>query len=249
MLDGAPIVCIATGFARRTVNAKTGDMIQIWVLRADINPVEAINTGADYSVCGDCRHRGKTLIAFGTSFLKTVNKMRSCYVKISQAPLAVWKCFKRGGYPEMSADDWAKLGKRSVRLGSYGDPTAVPFKVMSKLARVAIGHTGYTHQWRQGEFWRFRRIVMASVESYDDALLASGKGWRTFRTMRPGAQPSAGEFRCPASKEAGYRLDCAACTACGGASRDKGESQAVSVAITAHGSPAVMGSYLRAFSA
>ena len=28
MLDGAPIVVIATGFAERTANAKTGSMIQ-----------------------------------------------------------------------------------------------------------------------------------------------------------------------------------------------------------------------------
>ena len=38
MLDGAPIVVIATGFAERSGNDKTGAMIQTWILRADIPP-------------------------------------------------------------------------------------------------------------------------------------------------------------------------------------------------------------------
>ena len=35
MLDGAPIVVIAT---MSTSNVKTGQMVQTWILRADINP-------------------------------------------------------------------------------------------------------------------------------------------------------------------------------------------------------------------
>ena len=38
MLDGAPIVVIAT---MKTSNRKTGDMVQTWILRSDVNPVEA----------------------------------------------------------------------------------------------------------------------------------------------------------------------------------------------------------------
>ena len=246
MIDGEPIVVIATGFQRVSENPKTGNMIQTWILRSDVNPVEAIHTGQDASICGDCPLRG----IIETSQHRTVNRRRACYVNVHQAPLAVYQAYQRGRYEPFNKREHLDLFRdRMLRIGSYGDPVAAPYPLWSMLARAARGRTGYTHQWRVGRFWRFRQLVMASIESIDDARLAQSRGWRTFRTMRPGVQPSTGEFRCPASKEAGYRLDCAACTACGGASRGKGEVQSVSVAISAHGSPAALGSYMRTFAA
>ena len=50
LLDGAPIVAIAT---MQTSNRKTGNMVQTWILREDVSPVEASKAGADASVCGD----------------------------------------------------------------------------------------------------------------------------------------------------------------------------------------------------
>ena len=66
LLDNQPIVVIATTGSK---NSKTGDMVQTWILRDDIAPNQAVKTGEDYSVCGDCKHRGQ-----------------SCYVKTFQAP-------------------------------------------------------------------------------------------------------------------------------------------------------------------
>jgi hypothetical protein len=51
VLDGAPIVYIAT---LSTSNRKTGDMVQTWILRSDINPVEASKQKLDASICGNC---------------------------------------------------------------------------------------------------------------------------------------------------------------------------------------------------
>ena len=61
-IDGAPIVCIATGLKRKTKNKKLSDsdrkgMIQTWIMRTDIAPHVAIKSGADESVCGGCIHR------------------------------------------------------------------------------------------------------------------------------------------------------------------------------------------------
>ena len=39
-------------------NSKTGDMPQTWILVKNVNPIEAVNTGADKLICGDCKHRG-----------------------------------------------------------------------------------------------------------------------------------------------------------------------------------------------
>ena len=57
LLDGAPIVVIATGLENSS-NNKTGNMIQTHILCADMLPVAAIQEGKDSSICGDCVHRG-----------------------------------------------------------------------------------------------------------------------------------------------------------------------------------------------
>ena len=52
-IDGRPIVVILTGLkARRgSKNAKTGTLVQSWILRADVEPHTAVKTGDDASVC------------------------------------------------------------------------------------------------------------------------------------------------------------------------------------------------------
>lgn len=75
-LDGDPVVAIVTGFRIPSANAKTGASIpQTWILRADADPITATLTGADASVCGDCKHRGH--IESGG------NPGRSCYVNLT----------------------------------------------------------------------------------------------------------------------------------------------------------------------
>ena len=74
-IDGEPIVSIATLHSN---NRKTGDMVQIWILRQDMAPMEAIKSGGDRSICGGCPHRGT-----GTK--------RSCYVNVFRAPAAIWQ--------------------------------------------------------------------------------------------------------------------------------------------------------------
>ena len=56
LLDGKRIVAIAlTGNSK---NTKTGAMVQTYIIRPDINPLEANKTGEDYSICGTCPHKG-----------------------------------------------------------------------------------------------------------------------------------------------------------------------------------------------
>ena len=51
-LDGKPIMAVATNVGQSSSNTKTGDMIQIWYMRSDIEPHQALKTGDDESVCG-----------------------------------------------------------------------------------------------------------------------------------------------------------------------------------------------------
>lgn len=202
-LDGQPIVVIATGIGKASRNEKTGDMVQTWIMRADIEPHLAVKTGADASVCGECPHR-PTLGG-------------SCYVKTFQAPLSIFRAYQRGVYRRASVEELASIGEgRMVRLGSYGDPAAAPFHMWQALVSRAAGVTGYTHQWRTANP-AFRTIVMASVDSFAEGLEARAADWRTFRIRTADeALEAKREFVCPASKEAGERTNCASCKACGG---------------------------------
>lgn len=219
-LDGAPIVVIATGLDGRTRNEKTGAMVQTWIMRQDVPPHVAVKTGQDASVCGDCIHRP----ANGGS----------CYVKVFQAPLSVWNAYRRGVYARPAAPFADLFAGRMVRLGSYGDPAAAPLALWLDVTFKAAGWTGYTHQWRVAEPG-FQRLCMASADSLEEAQEAREAGWRTFR-VRAEAEPleAKREFVCPASKEAGYRTDCASCRACMGVAA-KAKASPV---IIAHGATA-----------
>jgi len=220
MLDGAPIIAIATGLDGKFRNAKTGAMVQTWIVRDDVAPNVALKTGEDSSVCGDCMHRP----ANGGG----------CYVRVFQAPLNVWKTAHRGRYA-LAADleAIAAAGRgRNVRVGSYGDPAAVPVAVWRALLSEADAHTGYTHQWRRAP--ELAAFLMASADSPEEAHQAQAAGFRTFRVRAPLEPVDAREFICPASKEAGQKTNCAACRACGGqASKAK-----ASPVIIAHGATA-----------
>jgi hypothetical protein len=214
-LDGkTPIVAIAT---MKTSNAKTGAMVQTWILRRDGNPVENVYTKDDAAICGRCPYRGGN----------------GCYVNVGQAPLAIWRRYKRGGYFPADAAALRSIGEgRKIRMGSYGDPCAVPLSVWKALTRRASGFTGYTHQWSWLKSARpFRRFLMASVDSAEERAAARSQGWRTFRVKPVGAPRERGEVVCPASAESGYRTDCSRCLACNGT--DGG--RVLDVVIDAHG--------------
>lgn len=226
MLDGAPIVAIAT--ITKSRNSKTGTMVQTWILRSDLNPMDASKVGADRSICGDCTHRGQ-YDAAGILIPST----RTCYVTLFHAPRSVHAAFSRGIYDDMTGDiDGAaeRIRGRMVRLGAYGDPAAVPFGIWDSLLTHADGLTGYTHQWQA--FPEFAAYVMASCDSSADRVHARMLGFRTFRVAAvDGWNKESGEILCPASAEAGKKTTCIACQACGGHSA----KARADVMIPAHG--------------
>ena len=215
------IVAIAVGLVG-SKNRKTGSMLQTYILVKDISPVEAIKLGFYGAICGDCVHRGDDGF-----------QGRTCYVNVGQGVTSVWLCYQRGNYAKVETlEDIRKIGAgRMVRLGTYGDPKAVPAEIWEALLARSKGHTGYTHQWKGMRGARWQRLVMASADTPNDATEASAKGFRTFRVNRDGVKGK-GEVICPASEEAGKKLQCETCGACNGtATGRKG-----SITIKAHGS-------------
>jgi hypothetical protein len=235
LLDGAPIVVIAIGFDTASSNRKTGDMIQTYIIRQDMAPIAAAQTGKDFSICGNCVHRGN----ISTDRLgQSKNVGRTCYVNLGQGATAVYNTYLRNGYPHWDDNAEPDLTRgRIVRLGTYGDPAAVVIRAWENFLMGAVGHTGYTHQWRDPRFAKLREYCMASADTVEEALAAQAKGWRTFRVGLP-SHPTRqdNEALCPASAEAGKKLTCAQCRACDGTAT----ARRGSIYIPAHGGFAVM---------
>jgi hypothetical protein len=221
LLNEDRIIAVATNLVTASRNPKTGWMLQTYILADAIDPIRAAHTGADEAICGDCPHRG------------TDGKLGSCYVNLIQGPLAVWKAAKSGTYPRFNAAQHLRLFKnRLVRLGTYGDPAAVPLRVWETVLGVSAGWTGYTHQWRDCDPG-FARFCMASVETAAQAQQAKQLGYRTYRVRLDGDPLMPGEFQCPASAEEDFRLTCEECLACSGA---KSSPNAASPSVIVHGS-------------
>jgi hypothetical protein len=203
LIDGQPIVALMTGLTNQSGNAKTGGMVQTYILLQGCSPPEAKATGDDVSVCGSCPHRSKASGGNG-----------SCYVNVGHGPLAVWKCWRNGkGYQRGSLDVAAaqlRASYRGLRVGTYGDPGAVPVEIWQRLVAAAQFHTGYTHRWRETP--ELIDICQASVDNAIQAEKAWADGWSTFRVARCGDTVRLqGEARCPASAESGKLTICAEC--------------------------------------
>lgn len=225
-LDGEPIVAIVTGLETGGKNKKLGHMAAIYILRADMTPMQASQTGADASICGNCPHRG--LVELRDGLMRNVG--RSCYVTLFHGPRVVYKAFTEGRYPYAPLDVIADaMDGAMVRIGAYGDPAAVPFSVWQAVLAKVAGATGYTHHWRQRP--ALAAYCMASCDTPEEREEAKRMGFRTFRIRVPGQAPLKGEGQCPASHEMNKATTCSACLLCNGQS----EGRRGDVTILAHG--------------
>lgn len=217
-IDGAPLWVGAT---LTSTNRKTGLVVQTYIIRSDVPPTEAARSGLDASVCGDCVHRPTLAKAAGAA---------RCYVNLGHGPRAVWGAIARGSYMRVDAHGLGGYcAGRFLRLGSYGDPGAVAAELWHPALEACAAWTGYTHRWRDTGR-ELRGVCMASVDSPAERDEARAAGWSTFRVARGGTDEARarGEARCPASVEAGARVQCVSCPiACNG--------MGLSVSILDHG--------------
>jgi hypothetical protein len=208
-LDGSPIVVIINRVHSASANDKTGALVQSFIIRSDINPVEAIKTGADRAICGDCGHR---------PIIADVTGDPPCYVNVGRSVLAVFNAYKRGRYVRVKPQVLARIltGKK-LRIGTYGDGAAAPVSLWQTLTQYTADHVGYTHQWSRAGFDHFgwSTLVMASADTAAQALEAQALSYRTFR-VSIGLDKRAGEISCPASAESGKKTTCDNCMLCAG---------------------------------
>lgn len=230
-LDGKPVMVV---MVPKSSNKKTGPMWQAHIIRADMSPVEAIRTGADESICGGCRHRGIPQ-KDGTHI------ERSCYVVYAQGPQSTFVRNQNAPVQDI-AETLLALHEADLRIGSYGDPAAVPLHFWLHILQVCRMWTAYTHQWPDLNLHSWGIFCMASVDTPEEAAHARRLGWRTFRVMAEGEGLMDREILCPNSVTGVQCIDCGACDGL----RFGQKSGRVSIAIEAHGSGA---KHLRTFDA
>jgi len=222
-LTDEPVVALASGIGQASLNPKTGDAVQVYFLRADMSPSDAVRARDTRAICGECLH--------------APHRDGTCYVNPFYAAENLWQSWAAGGCPPLHRDFWpSRLGSRFLRLGAYGDPAAGPDELSLDLAAAADGHAGYTHAWRDRP--ALRTVCMASVSGEAELAEAEAEGWRGFqvlamdhRNLRYLEPVPAGSVACGASVERGKRTTCAACRACGGTS----SKARASIVVGAHG--------------
>ena len=200
LLDNeTPIMVTLSGFAKDSDNSKTGAMCQVAILPIHTKPSDNYRQGSP-SVCGDCKYNGGN----------------GCYVSWHNLT-SHWNSTKGQTPIDMSLSQELVKGLE-VRLGSAGDPAAVPVWVWQELLRYAHSFTGYTHQWSTTHGQQYKDICMASVDSTEERQQAIDKGWNTF-LVYDDVEPDVG-IRCLASSDKtdkdGLPYQCITCMACNG---------------------------------
>lgn len=222
LLNGVPIVVIANCVDGLSQNRKTGPMVQVYILLQDGPPWVSVTNGDDAAICGDCKLRAQKWGGGG----------RACYVQVWPYVETVWKTYKRGRYLPIDSLDWDPLEFRDVRVGTYGDPAAVPLEVWKRLLHGAKGWTMYTHLWDQCD-QKLRYHAMASVDTPEEYEAAKKMGWRCFRSRFSHEKLDKHEIVCPAAVEADKSVQCVGCQLCDGKRNGKDERR--NIVIIAHG--------------
>lgn len=210
IMPGRKIVLIAK---RNDNNKKTGMMIQLAILDIDIDQKKNDGTEPNGQGCSKSQ-----CSAFDGCY---VAAFHFHIIRMQQA----LELYKSGKLPKISWKQFKKLIKKSktpIRIGEYGDPTALPFELVKELTDIAE-HTGYTHQWRTCD-QRFSQLLFASVENQADADLAESMGWKYFAVN---LEPVKGKsISCPAESK---KTQCSRCLIC------SGNKSKYHVVIKAHG--------------
>jgi hypothetical protein len=187
----------------KSTNEKTGAMIQVFIMLADVHPAAAVKSGLDaHTICQGC--------PFASG--------KGCYVNIAFAPSQVYNGYKRGIYPKLFPKDYKKVfGGKKVRFGAYGNPTLLPFSVAKAIAKVSAGWTGYFHNWntmKPAEARKWNGLFMASTETQNSYKLAKEMNLRVFHVSP--FKPLENAIECVNSS---HQIKCQNCLLCAGLSK------------------------------
>lgn len=201
-IDGKPIVLIL-GSIKSNTNDKTGTQLETYIIRSDIEPSEAAKQGEDYSVCGNCARRPAN--------------NGSCYVILFYGPRVRYKEYKEDKYNKLT--DYRILKGRSLRMGTYGDPAAVPIEVWNRLLKYCETHTGFTEKWREDIGQPLKGLCMASCSTIEEYNEAKALGWKCYLSLPVNSPVPKKINRCLYVSDP-YKFQCSNCNWCDGAKKD-----------------------------
>jgi hypothetical protein len=206
---GNPIEAFIT---LKSSNTKTGNIPQITILPKNIKPTDALKTGQDADVCGNCPLRPKL-------FNPDLHD-QPCYVNCGFAPNAIARSKSITDFQPKSIFD-------VIRIGAYGDGASVEKKALLKMVSLAKKVLNYTHAWADKKFNFLKAFSMASVHSLEEKLKANKLGFRTFRTVKYACSKlDQDEIVCPNFTRS---ITCEACKLCVG-----NQVQAKNIVIPSH---------------
>ena len=194
MDNTTPIAAIVT---LKSGNGKTGNMLQTWVMRTDIPPIDVVQSKQDDPICGDCNFKSHN----------------GCYVRIDTAPTKIYKSFIKGNYLVLNFADIALLSVgRQARIGTYGDPCMIPTNIWQQLIKNSSGHTGYTHGYNLPFFdVKLLDICMLSADTLADSIKYNKLGYRTFTAIAGDENIPPGQLVCPYFTNEVPCIDCLLC--------------------------------------
>lgn len=180
----------------------------------------------DASVCGDCPFA----VNNGAKLNDCYTHKRNQYSGFLSQLRSVAREFESiDNIPTFDMDMMNSIAYAStdkfVRFGTYGEPTLIPYKLITMITARAKNWTGYTHQWAKKR--DYSKYFMASTHNLIQEKFASDMGFRSFVSSD---EPLPSLVSCPASKESGFKSNCSKCGLCSG-TEGKGDK---SVAIIKH---------------
>ena len=207
-INGDPIIVVIVW---RSTNKKPGDVAQVYIIREDKHPVEALRDNTDDAICGNCPLR--------YTFNPVTEKWeRECYVNEGFGPANVYKEYKNGKYPAMSPTGAGLIlrdMRQGARLGAYGDPAAVDISIWQKLVTTSGTLTlGYTHQWKNPYFQpELLEYAMASIDHENTVgqFREIYPNARYYRIRKPDEELLDWEIECPHDE---YGVQCETCGLC-----------------------------------
>ena len=220
--NGMEIYAQISGMIALSQNKKTGSSAQLTILVNKMHPNEALKTGADVAICGQCPLRGH--------YSETLGKMvdRLCYVQVNKSPSSKHRAKEKGTTITLTPHEAGVIlyanGKRTVRLGEYGDPAMIPVEIYDELFMASEGKwLGYTHQWKESFFdSAIFNYTMASLDNdmtREELEQAHGDTARSYRVTESYDDIRPNEIACPSKDKVSgiIVLQCNDCNLCAGA--------------------------------
>jgi len=133
------VIVLATGKEKPSINSKTGDMIQTYIMRADIAPDEAAKIGLDETVCGSCALRPLLVKLYG----KTGDV--PCYVDKVRGPAGAWHSWNNGRVEYMTPAELSDIiAEKMTCPGLCLDTCKLDHSHLYKNAYPKSGHARKT---------------------------------------------------------------------------------------------------------